>query len=271
MKTHIPTDLPRLNDEVHTRVRRGKTGRDGTKGDRLFASTSWTVVFEAARSQNSPRSLGALSELCGLYWRPLYLFLRRQGFNSHDAQDLTQGFFAELIETRAYARAQPVKGRFRSFLLGALKHFVAKMREHDRAKKRGGGTITVPITDATIAELEAQTNQADAWSADHVYEREWAAALLRRALDRLGQECALAGKAALFDCLKFHLSGANETACTYEELSARLGRPTVTLRSDMARLRTRYRAILREEVRATVEEPMQVDDELRYLCHVVAG
>src|SRR5580704_4406148 len=102
-------------------------GGDVTSRNGLFASTSWTVVFDAAQSQaSSSRALGALSELCALYWRPLYLFLRRQGFNSHDAQDLTQGFFAELIETRAYARAQPAKGRFRSFLLGALKHFVAK-------------------------------------------------------------------------------------------------------------------------------------------------
>jgi DNA-directed RNA polymerase specialized sigma24 family protein len=229
-------------------------------------------VFDAAQSQaSSSRALGALSELCALYWRPLYLFLRRQEFNSHDAQDLTQGFFAELIETRAYARAQPAKGRFRSFLLGALKHFVAKTRERDRAKKRGGGMICVPITDATIAEVEAQTNYTETWSADHVYEREWAAALLRRALDRLEQECALAGKSALFDCLKFHLSGTNETAIAYEELSGRLGRPTVTLRSDVARLRARYRAILREEVRTTVEESSQVDDELRYLCQVIAG
>jgi DNA-directed RNA polymerase specialized sigma24 family protein len=246
-------------------------GGDVTNRDGLFASTSWTVVFEAAQSQaSSSRALSALSELCALYWRPLYLFLRRQGFNSDDAQDLTQGFFADLIETRAYARAQSAKGRFRSFLLGALKHFVADTRDRDRAKKRGGGTIFVPITDATMAEVEAQTNYVKTWSADHVYEREWAAALLCRALDHLGQECALAGKSALFDCLKFHLSGTNEAAVAYEELSGRLSRPTATLRSDVARLRARYRAILREEVRGTVEEPSQVDDELRYLCQVMA-
>jgi DNA-directed RNA polymerase specialized sigma24 family protein len=247
-------------------------GTDTTNRDGSFASTSWTVVFEAARSQaSSSQALSALSELCALYWRPLYLFLRREGFNSDDAQDLTQGFFAHLIETRAYTRAQPAKGRFRSFLLGALKHFVAHARDRDRAKKRGGGTICLPITDATIVEVEAQTNYVETWSADHVYEREWAAALLRRALDRLGQECALAGKSALFDCLKFHLSGTNETAVAYEEVSGRLGRPTATLRSDVARLRARYRAILREEVCGTVEEASQVDDELRYLCQVMAA
>jgi RNA polymerase sigma-70 factor (ECF subfamily) len=235
----------------------------------LFASTSWTLVFQAAQLQaSSSQALNALSELCTLYWRPLYLFLRREGFNPDDAQDLTQGFFADLIENRAYARARPLKGRFRSFLLGALKHFVADTRDRDHAKKRGGGMICVPINDATIAEVDAQTNYLETWSADHVYEREWAAALLRRALDRLGQECALAGKRAIFDSLKSHLTATNETAIAYEELSRRLNRPPVTLRSDVARLRVRYRAILREEVRATVEEPSQVDDELRYLYQV---
>src|ERR1700730_921065 len=248
------------------------TRGDATDRAGLFASTSWTVVFDAAHSDVSPsRARTALSELCSLYWRPLYLFLRRQGFDSHDAQDLTQGFFAHLIETRAYARAEPAKGRFCSFLLGALKHFVANTRDRDQAKKRGGRTICVPITDAGVLQVEAQSKCAETWSADHVYEREWAAALLRRALDRLGQESALAGKSALFDCLKFHLSETKGTSVAYEELSSRLHRPPATLRSDMARLRARYRTILRDEVRGTVEEPSQIDEELRYLCRVMAA
>ncbi len=269
MKKHMPTDLPRLNQEIQGQLRSQKT--EVTSRDGLFASTSWTLVFEAAQLQaSSSQALNALSELCELYWRPLYLFLRREGFNPDAAQDVTQGFFADLIQNRAYARAQPAKGRFRSFLLGALKRFVVKTHKRDRAKKRGGGATYVPITDATMAEVEAQANYQDSWSCDQVYEREWAAALLCRALDRLGQECAMAGKSALFDCLKCYLSGTVETAVAYEELSHRLGRPTVTLRSDVARLRARYRAILREEVRVTVEEPSQVDDELRYLCQVIA-
>lgn len=271
MKTHMRTDLPRLNQEIHGQVQSRKTGHEVTSRDGLFASTSWTLVFQAAQLQaSSSQALSALSKLCELYWRPLYLFLRREGFNPDDAQDLTQGFFADLIENRAYARARPLKGRFRSFLLGALKHSVAHTRDRDWTKKRGGGATCVPITDATMAEVEAQANYQDSWSCDHVYDREWAAALLCRALDRLGQECALAGKSALFDCLKCYLSGTDETAVAYEELSHRLGRPTVTLRSDVWRLRARYRAILREEVRATVEEPSHVDDELRYLCQVMA-
>jgi RNA polymerase sigma-70 factor (ECF subfamily) len=235
-----------------------------------FLSTPWTVVLEAGDDEaSSRRSLGALSELCRIYWRPLYLFLRREGFGPDDAQDLTQGFFADLIETRAYARADREKGRFRSFLLGALKHFVADTRDRERAQKRGGGIVLEQFDEKAISEVEAQVERATRWRADHVYEREWAASLLRQALDRLAQECALARKAALFDCLKPYLSAVGEAAVPYEEMAPRLHRPVATLRSDVARLRARYRAILREEVRGTVAEASEVDEELRHLCRVL--
>src|SRR6516165_1808110 len=198
-----------------------------------FTSTRWTMVLDAGESQTPPdQALNALSELCRIYWRPIFLFLRRQGSNPDDAQDLTQGFFAHLIESRAYARADPDKGRFRSFLLGALKHFVA----HARA-----------------------------------YEREWAETLLRTALDRLAEECALAGKDELFKQLNSHLSVTSKGAVPYEEMSRQLGRPIMTLRSDVARLRWRYRAILREEVGGTVAQASEIDAELRHLCEVLAA
>ena len=238
----------------------------------LFVSTSWTAVFDAAESRLAPaRARAALSELCIRYWRPLYLFLRSQGFNSEDAQDLTQGFFVDLIQTRAYARADPVKGRFRSFLLGALKHFVADARDRARAHKRGGDAICVPITDAALEKMENQIGRAATWSPEFIYEREWAAGLVRRAFERLAEESAIAGKSALFDSLKSYLSATGEEVVTYEKLSARLRRPVATLRSDVARLRARYRAILREEVSGTVEEPSEVDEELRYLCQVMTA
>jgi DNA-directed RNA polymerase specialized sigma24 family protein len=239
--------------------------RDGT-----FASTRWSIVLNAGDSgAASAQSLSALSELCQIYWRPLYLFLRREGYGSDDAQDLTQGFFADLIETRAYARADREKGRFRSFLLGALKHFVADARDRDRAQKRGGGAIPEQLDDKAIAEAEAQVERAAKWNSDRVYDREWAASLLRRALDRLAQECALAGKAELFGYLKPYLSVTEDAVVPYEEMAQRLHRPVTTLRSDVARLRARYRAILREEVRGTVAEGSDVDEELRHLCRVL--
>ncbi len=129
-----------------------ETTREG-----LFASTRWTMVLDAGESQTPPdQALSALSELCRIYWRPIFLFLRRQGSNPDDAQDLTQGFFAHLIESRAYTRADPHKGRFRSFLLGALKHFVAHARAHDRTQKRGGGMILAQLDTAAIAEADAR-------------------------------------------------------------------------------------------------------------------
>ncbi len=243
-----------------------ETARDGA-----FVATRWTVVLEAGASDApSAQALSALSDLCRVYWRPIFLFLRRQGFTLEDAQDLTQGFFAHLIESRGYARADPEKGRFRSFLLGALKHFVAHARAHDRAQKRGGGMVLAPLDTVAIAEADAQLVGTPGWSAERIYDREWAETLLRQALDRLAQECALAGKEDLFAQLHSHLSGSSDGAVPYEELSLRLGRPVATLRSDVARLRSRYRAILREEVSGTVLEPAEVDHELRHLCEILA-
>ena len=240
--------------------------------DSLFASTRWTVVYQAADSKtSSEHALSALSELCQIYWRPVYLFLRRQGIGPHDAQDLTQSFFAELIENRAYAKADEMKGRFRSFLLGTLKHFLAHARDRDRAQKRGGGALPVQLDEAALSEVETHAARYQNGSADGVFEREWAASLLRQALDRLAQEYAVAGKGALFDALKVHLGAGAGAAVPYEEMAKRLGRLATTLRSDVARLRTRYRAILREEVSGTVADPRDVDGELRHLREAMAA
>jgi RNA polymerase sigma-70 factor (ECF subfamily) len=236
-----------------------------------FASTRWTIVIEASDSATtSADALSALSELCRIYWRPLYAFLRRQGYRSEDAQDLTQGFFADLIETRAYARADREKGRFRSFLLGALKHFIADTRDRGQALKRGGGMILETLDDKAIAEAEAQLARTAKWQSDEVYDCEWAASLVRQALARLTQECALAGKGALLGYLMPYLATPEESPIPYEEMAQRSNRPVATLRSDVARLRARYRAILREEVRDTVQNSTEVNDELRYLCRVLA-
>ncbi len=241
--------------------------------DGLFVSTRWTVVLAAGESEDaSGKAHRALSELCRVYWPPLYLFLRRQGYASADAQDLTQGLFADLIATRSYARADRSKGRFRSFLLGALKYHIADARDYAHTQKRGGGRIPEPLEKQAIAEVEARsTPGTEAWSADQSYEREWAATLLRQAFNRLAEESAFAGKGELFEALKPYLSATDEGAVPYEEMSRRLHRPAVTLRSDVLRLRGRYRTILREEVRDTVADAGEVDEELRHLCRVLAA
>lgn len=223
-------------------------------------------MYQAGDSKASSQdALSALSQLCQIYWRPVYFFLRRQGIAQYDAEDLTQGFFADLIQNRAYARADQTKGRFRSFLLGTLKHFLADARDRDHAQKRGGGRVSVELDEAAISEVETHAARCRSWSADGVFEREWAASLLRQAVERLAQEYMLAGKAALFEALKVHLGAGTSAAVPYEEMARRLGRAPATLRSDVARLRARYRAILREEVRGTVVDPREVDEELRYL------
>ena len=230
------------------------------------------MVLEAGNSMTtSAHAHGALSERCQIYWRPLYAFLRKQGYRPDDAQDLTQGFFAHLIESRTYAHANREKGRFRSFLLGALKHFIADARDRRRALKRGGGIIPENLDENAIAEAEAQIARAAKWQADEVYDREWAASLLREALHRLTQECALAGKAELVGYVTPYLAASEDSVIPYEEMARQLHRPIGTLRSDVARLRARYRAILREEVRGTVDHAVEVDDELRYLCRVLAA
>ncbi len=239
--------------------------------NRDFVSTRWTMVLKAGDSNVPSAAAGqALSDLCRIYWRPLYLFLRREGVGSEDAQDLTQGFFTMLIQDRTYRRADRERGRFRSFLLGALKHFLADARDLARAQKRGGGRVHEVFDQEAIAEVEAQVPIGDRWSSSVLFDREWAAALLRQTLDRLAQESALAGKTALFDELRPYLAGASDETIPYQEISQRLHRNAVTLRSDVSRLRTRYRAILREEIAGTVREAEEIDEELRYLWQVLA-
>src|SRR5262245_37023079 len=225
------------------------------------------VVQAGDAASTTAQALSALSELCQVYWRPVYVFLCKQGYGREDAQDLTQAFFAHLIKNRGYAHADRDKGRFRSFLLVALKHFVADTRDREHALKRGGGMALENLDD----NAEAQIAPGAKWQADEVYDHEWAASLVRQALDRLAQECALAGKAELFSYLMPRLVAREEAAITYEEMARRSHRTVAALRYERARLRARYRAILREEVRVTVPELAQVDEELRYLFRCLAA
>ena len=195
-----------------------------------------------------------------------YLFLRRKGIKQHDAQDLAQGFFGDLIQSQTYKHADQSKGRFRSFLLGALKHFMANAQDRERALKRGGGSIPpVELDEAAILNAETHVARTERWDPARVYDREWAEAVLRQTHHRLEEEWTIAGKATLFGALKSRLSMGEEEIVEYDKLSARLQRPAATLRKDAERLRVHYGEILREEVRGTVNETGEVDEELRYL------
>ena len=240
-----------------------------------FHTTHWSVVLAAGETSGSDAGLTALSELCQTYWVPLYGVVRRRGFLMHDAQDLTQGFFAHLIEHRLYRRADQQRGPFRAFLLASLRNFLADARDREQALKRGGGYDFLPLheEEAAAAENLFQTCHDAPYCAteDRQFERQWAEALVKAAFDRLAQDYRAGGKGPLFAALAVFVQGSGQPLPAYETLADSLGIGAVTLRSHVARLRERYREILRDEVRRTVGSAQAVDEELRELLRVLTS
>lgn len=239
----------------------------------FFPSTDWSAVLAAGDSQvEAETAQAALAELCQAYWAPLYGFVRSRGYNGHDAEDLTQSFFAYVIEHKTYARVDREKGRFRSFLLASLKNFLADASDRERTLKRGGGQDFLPLHEGQIGEAESlfQTHSATS-SEDQLFDRSWAEALLATGLERLSTEYKTESEKTLFCELRGFLAGGAAPPPTYGELGRRLGIAESTLRSQVTRLRARYRELLRAEVRRTVETEAQVDDELRDLLHVLTS
>ena len=229
------------------------------------------MVFAAGRSEAEPQTAeAALAELCQVYWAPLYGFVRSRGHTVHDAQDLTQGFFAYLLEHKVYARANRQKGRFRSFLLASLKNFLADAADRERTLKRGGAQILLPLHEEQAQEAESlfQTHSGMS-NGDRLFDRSWAEALVAAALERLSADYKREAKEQLFNELRMFIAGGAEPPPTYAELTDRLGVTESTLRSHVTRLRARYREALRTEVRRTVDSEKQVDQELRELLHVL--
>jgi RNA polymerase sigma-70 factor (ECF subfamily) len=233
-----------------------------------FVTTHWSLVVSAG-SNETTHARNALEKLCRIYWFPIYAFVRRQGHNPHDAQDLTQEFFARLLEKKQLAGADPVKGRFRSFLLAALKHFLANEWHKARAQKRGGGQVPIPI-DASTAESKCGIDPADHLTAEKIYERRWALTLLDQVLRRLRDEYARDGKENLFEQLKPTLTEASRSV-RYADIAARLGTTEGAVKVAVHRLRQRYREVLRAEIADTVASPGEVEDEIRNLFAALAG
>jgi RNA polymerase sigma factor (sigma-70 family) len=231
----------------------------------LFPHTRWSEVL-SARQQRSPESAAALEALCRAYWYPLYAFVRASGRSPHDAQDLTQEFFARLLSKDWLRLADPGKGRFRTFLRVALKRFLADDWDRARAQKRGGGQPPVPF-DTTLAEKCFLGERADADSPDRLYERRWALALLDQAMSRLEQEYDRAGKASELTHLKPHLT-AERGAIPYAEIAAALQKSEGAARVAVHRLRKRFREMFREVIADTVSNAEEVDVEVR---HVLAA
>ena len=232
-----------------------------------FVTTHWSVVLTAGRNDTT-RARDALSRLCQTYWYPLYAYVRRRGRSPEDAQDLTQEFFARLLERNWIGPADQSKGRFRSFLLSAMSHFLSDEWDKARAQKRGGGIAPIPLQ-LDSAETRYGHEPADNVTPEQIYERRWAMALLDEVLHRLRSDYEEEGRAELFAMLHPCLVG-ERTSQPYAELAVKMGVSEGTVKSLVHRLRQRYRQLLREEIAQTVAEPAEVDEEMRHLFAILS-
>jgi len=240
-------------------------GRNAQRGAVAFTTTHWSVVLTA--QGESPAAHEALEKLCRIYWRPIYSFVRRQGIGPEEAEDITQGFFAQLLERRSLSAVRKEKGRLRSYLLGALKYFVADEQRRAMAIKRGKGQRLIPL-EGLRADERIEMEPADPVTAEMIYERRWASTVLEQVLSRLKDEYHAAGNAALFDSLK-ELLPDEPGAPSQAEIAARLGITENAVRQSFYRFRQRYQSLLREEIAHTVATPGDIEDELRHLIAVL--
>ena len=237
----------------------------GQKWAMSFTTTHWSVVLEA--QTESPTAQEALEKLCQIYWPPIYSFVQTKGVDPEEAKDLTQEFFADLLEHRSLAAVRKEKGRFRSYLLGALKYFLADEHRRAMAIKRGKGQRLIPLEELSAGERTG-VEPADSITAEQIYERRWASTLLERVLGLLKNEYVAADNAALFDCLK-RLLPDEPGSPSQADIAGQLGMTANAVRQAFHRFRQRYQLLLREEIAHTVATPGDVEDELRHLIAVV--
>ena len=243
-----------MSDNTPTSSARASTGR--------FATTHWSVVRAAGRPL-SPRYQQALGTLCQTYWFPLYAYLRRQGYHTHQAEEYTQAFFARILEKHGLRLADPKRGKFRSFLLAALKHFVGNELDRARAQKRGGGRKVLSL-DFENAESQYALEPTHQLSPEKLFERSWALTVLERTMTRLQAESASTNKQELFDHLKVYLT-VKKSSVPYREAAAKLKMTEGAVKVSVHRLRRRYRELLRDEIAQTVTTEDEIDEEIRDL------
>ncbi|HRY51360.1 MAG TPA: sigma-70 family RNA polymerase sigma factor [Candidatus Paceibacterota bacterium] len=234
----------------------------------LFATTHWSAVV-AAGDLTHPNAQAALESLCRLYWYPLYAYVRRSGHQPEEAKDLTQEFFARFLEGNRVSLADPMRGRFRTFLLTALKHFLANEWKKAHRIKRGGDQQYLSW-DASAGEQRFLGEPSDGISPEVIFERRWATALLEQVLDRLETECAVAGRTVLFEALKADLWGEKRDV-TQAVLAERIGMSEGAYKVAAHRMRVRFRELLREEIAHTVATAADIDSELRHLIVIMSG
>lgn len=242
------------------------TRPDGTPVVRVFVTTHWSVVLSAG-SADTTQAHAALEHLCRTYWYPIYHFVRRQGHSTHDAQDLTQAFFARLLEKNWLAAADQSRGRFRSFLLLVLKRFLAGEWHRANAKKRAGDRLCLPLQLDT-AETRYLREPADTTTPEQAFEKQWALTLLETVLTQLRQDYERDGKGELFAAIKPCLTGSRESQ-PYAELAGKLDLSEGAVRVAVHRLRERYRERIKAEIASTVAVPEDVDREMRHLFRVL--
>jgi RNA polymerase sigma factor (sigma-70 family) len=252
----------------------GKPGDQGRGDPREFVTTRWSLILSAANlGSEEQKARDALAELCRTYWRPIFSFVRGLGYSKEDAQDLTQDFFAKILETNWLEHADPNRGRFRSLLLRSLQNFLINAAEKTHAHKRGGEVEFVSWDDWAAEASSKLSNSAHVpglLPPEQLFDLSWATTVVEHALQRLREECESKGKLWLFRALSNHLTEERDEM-SYANLSADLGVAETIVKKQLHKMRQRYRALLRAEVSRTVENPADVDDEIRYLCAALAG
>ena len=241
------------------------TGGDALHGPAAFTTTHWSIVLEA--QGESPAAQKALEKLCRTYWRPIYGFVRRQGAGAEDAEDLTQGFFALLLERKDLSTVRKEKGRLRSYLLTSVKNFLADEARRAMAVKRGKGERLIPLEEIREGE-RINMERSDRLTADQIYERRWAFTVLEQVMTRLRDEYRSAGNVRFFDQMKKMLMDESDRP-SQAQVASEFGMTENAVKQAFYRFRQRYQTLLREEIAHTVAMPGDIEDELRHLISVV--
>jgi len=252
----------------------GKAGEQGVDEPREFVTTRWSLILSAAHfGSEEQQARDALAELCRTYWRPIFSFVRALGYSIDDAQDLTQDFFVTILKKNWLQHADRNRGRFRSLLLRSLQNFLINAAEKTHARKRGGDLEFVSWDNWAAEEpyeLSVPAHALDSLPPERLFDISWATTVVERALRHLREECESKGKLWLFQALSSHLTDERDEV-SYSNISAELGMAEAVVKKQLHKMRQRYRCLLRAEVSRTVENPADVDDEIRYLCAALAA